>query len=882
MKPEPPRPMLIRAEAAYRDALADPRAGRRRAESVAGDARTAGDDEALAVALRAAGWAARELYDHDAASLHLDEAVRVASRSGFRDRLCEALITRSTVHLELGHDGHARRDLLAARRAAGERTLAEVAFAEALLEDAVGDYRAAVDAYRRALALMNDDRPDLRVKALNNLALTVLRLGRYQEAERRLNDAAAVAATYSPMATAIVAQSQAFVAVESGQPVEALRRFERAEGLLAAADLPLVELHLDKAAAFLSLRLLDEAAAAADRAVLEYEEHAGGSFMLGEALVLRARIALAQDDSERAITASSRAETLLRGQHRRGWRADAVLLSLKARVKNQGLTTDMITELDRIERTMARLGNVPSAVEAGVLQGQVCAALGRTRKAANAFDRAATNATRGPVLLRLLGRTAAARKAELHGDRRRVGRLCRSGLDELARYRSTFASPELRAKVAAYGKTLAELGLRSALQSGRVEGIWAWIERDRGTIFLRTEPSGSPSEPPPLLPELRALEKNLAALAPDHVVERATLSQRITRLEHRLRSHAWTSSGASMTWAAPSMTTLRSLRADIGGRVLLQYGLLDGRLIAVAVTSRRLRFAEIGPVRPVIDSGQQLAFALRRLSQLRARRSVDAAFTAARSELQTLAKALVLPFAEVVADADEVIVASPAALISIPWGVLDPLAERPVRVVPSAMSWWRTSGRVPKSDRVVLVEGPDLAGARDEVAAIASRYRLAEQLTGDAAACDAVREAATDARIVHFACHGRLRADSPSFSALLLADGPLTVHDLERLAQPAHHWVLAACDLGSPGRLTGGEELEGVLAALLFGGVGGIVAAIVSVPDLPTADFMVRLHQALSGGASLSEALQSARGHMDASDPAGFVTSVGFSCYGGG
>jgi CHAT domain len=93
--------------------------------------------------------------------------------------------------------------------------------------------------------------------------------------------------------------------------------------------------------------------------------------------------------------------------------------------------------------------------------------------------------------------------------------------------------------------------------------------------------------------------------------------------------------------------------------------------------------------------------------------------------------------------------------------------------------------------------------------------------------------------------------------------------------------VLAACDLGNPGHLAG-AELEGVLAALLFGGAGGVVAATVSVPDVPTGELMVGLHQALASGASLAQAVRLARDHVDRTDPVGFVTSTAFSCYGGG
>ena len=92
-------------------------------------------------------------------------------------------------------------------------------------------------------------------------------------------------------------------------------------------------------------------------------------------------------------------------------------------------------------------------------------------------------------------------------------------------------------------------------------------------------------------------------------------------------------------------------------------------------------------------------------------------------------------------------------------------------------------------------------------------------LVGESATGQAVLAAAEGAGLVHLACHGRLRTDSPWFSSIELADGPVTVHEVTALSRPAHRWVLAACELGHPGDLVG-PELEGMVGALLASGAG--------------------------------------------------------------
>jgi hypothetical protein len=73
------------------------------------------------------------------------------------------------------------------------------------------------------------------------------------------------------------------------------------------------------------------------------------------------------------------------------------------------------------------------------------------------------------------------------------------------------------------------------------------------------------------------------------------------------------------------------------------------------------------------------------------------------------------------------------------------------------------------------------------------------------------------AGIVHMAVHGDHPADSPLFSSRLLADGPLTVCDIERLRAVPRLVVLSACDDAVADVRTGGELLGTASAFLCIG-----------------------------------------------------------------
>ena len=106
-----------------------------------------------------------------------------------------------------------------------------------------------------------------------------------------------------------------------------------------------------------------------------------------------------------------------------------------------------------------------------------------------------------------------------------------------------------------------------------------------------------------------------------------------------------------------------------------------------------------------------------------------------------------------------------------------------------------------------------------------------------------------DADLVHLAAHGTFRADNPMFSSLRLADGPLSVHDFQRLARSPRIVVLTACSAARSG-VYGGDELLGTSVALLALGVRSVVAPFLPVRDDATRTFAVDLHTALALGAT--------------------------------
>ncbi|WP_143264400.1 CHAT domain-containing protein, partial [Amycolatopsis kentuckyensis] len=163
-----------------------------------------------------------------------------------------------------------------------------------------------------------------------------------------------------------------------------------------------------------------------------------------------------------------------------------------------------------------------------------------------------------------------------------------------------------------------------------------------------------------------------------------------------------------------------------------------------------------------------------------------------------------------------------------------------------------------------------------EAAALARRYPGARRFTGRTARVEPVLAALDGAALGHIAAHGVFRTDNPLFSALRLADGPLTVYDLERLASPPRQVVLSGCDSGRSA-VHAGDELLGLASALLALGTTSLVATVLPIPDDAGRALMVRHHRHLAAGCTPAAALARAQAELPDSPAAS-----SYVCYGAG
>jgi tetratricopeptide (TPR) repeat protein len=583
---------------------------------------------------------------------------------------------------------------------------------------------------------------------------------------------------------------------------------------------------------------------------------------VGEVDLTRAESALLAGDVVKARRLAGRARDRFRRHGNGRWRRNAELVLLQADLRHGRPLARLLPYARRLADQFAADGFPLQARTAQLLAAEMEERLGHVAAAVSLAAQAGAAGRSDPIPLRLHTRYVQARLALAHDNPIAARRSVRSGMAELAAYQSQFGGIDVQSASAVHGIRLAELDLRLALRGRAPAAVFAALERGRAASRrLRAVTPPADDEGANLLTELRRTVQSLQSKLSDPSLARdaATDRRRIADLQRALRSRSWQTGGTGH-WSRPtSIAALRTLVTE-GGRMLVSYASSEGRLVAVAVAGRRQRLFDLGPTDRVRELVTRVRADLDVLASIRISTGIlVAARTSLGHNLAELDRILVAPLRP----GDRRLVAVPTGvLLPLPWNLLPSLRGRPVEVAPSASTWLRAVSQGPASQPpgVSALAGPGLQQAVEEVMAIGSVWSGSEVLTEADATPVQLRKALSTADVVHVAAHGEHQPESPMFSSLQLAGGPVFAYEFDQTRQIADHVILSACNLGQSTVRTGEESL-GLTSVLLHLGTRCVVAGVARVNDGLAAQVMVRYHSRLAGGqdaaAALAEAVES-------------------------
>jgi hypothetical protein len=834
---------LSLAEEAIEQAQRDPV----RARTLALEALHDGDPEVVSVAERALGVVARELSDPAEALRHLRRAIAVAERSGLRQRAGEARMTHGLVLLYAGRSAAARREL---DRACDQLEGPERARAEAqraLVLQRLGDTDAALAAYRRAIAQLARAGDRLwEARARTNRGVLRAYQGAVTAAASDLERAEALYQELGEtLAAAQVRHNRGFVAARAGDVPAALGFYDQAEPVLRELGVPGWISLVDRCELLLSVPLVAEALALAERVVAELARLRMAAD-LAEARLQLASAQLLAGEPGAALATAAAAERAFAAQERPGWALLAAQLRLRTTLATGRRPPAWIERAGQLATALEAAGRREPALDARIAGAGLALELGR-RDPARALVAPARPRGGQPAGVRVRAWHAVGLGRLADGDRTGALRALEAAVRAGDQDRLALGATELRARAGVAQTAAARLGLRLALRDGSPAAVLRWSELLRGGAALR-RPVRPPDDP-----ELASLLAELRGVAAERLQRGDRgLARRQAVLEARLRARARHAPAGD---AAPlPRPTLGALRERLGERALVSWFTVDGLLHALVLTRRRSRVVAV-PDWPVGEL-DHLRFALSRT-------------TAIEPAASRLDDALLAPLGRELGDRELVLVPT-GALHHLPFAALPSCDGRPLSLAPSAWLWWTAAAAPPAAARRVLVAGPGLQHAEAELAALALPADTV--LSGAEATVAATVQALDGAGTAHVAAHGTFRADHPLFSSLRLVDGPLTGYDLERLDRAPRLVVLSACDAGLA---EPGEGLLGLAATLLPRGTATLVAGLGPVGDAAARRLMERFHAGLRAGRSPAAALAEAQ---QALGPAGAL----FACLGAG
>jgi CHAT domain-containing protein/tetratricopeptide (TPR) repeat protein len=796
----------------------------------------------------------------------------LATLLSYQERHSEALATINTLHSEASQLLEATTD--EALRADLRKVLGEAAIDAAVYlgyldqpERAIDTLRSAIDQLTEAAAFYD------RGRAHVNLGHLYTRTARYAAALREFDDA-----MMDILGTQEIADSD--------------------EQRWRAADV----LFLEQAIAHLSLNLLPEASADLDRAIPLFAQ-SGKQYEWGQAIYYRALLALQQNDTARADQLLNQAADLFTVLDNRYWlnyvqiarahvaevagapdAAQALLDQLLQEAVQPAPET--VLRWDASARCTAALLAVSGALRRGDRDG----ASAFVDQAAEWLERAAPQAEAAllyPHLsLRILharGRVARARNN--HGAARQYFQLA---VESVERQRASLPIEEFRTAFLADKNDLyADLAL-SMLDEPQptaetLDGVFAVVERARSRVLLE---------------RLLAVVDEAAAdqAAGDDSIERgAAMRQRLAWLYNQLLSEQPDSRAAGnlisdeiraceailqrlerrvSPWLAEAEpATLRTLQAALGSdeQALVYYRAGDEWMVFVVTAEAAQLVRRLCGAAELNTALADLRFQLGRVEvgEGYATRHAARLLHGARSTLQRLHDLLIAPVTEML-QCERLLIVPYGSLHLTPFHALWDgshylLEQFEVAYAPSASVEVVRRQRAPSGALATLaafaLRDSAIPQAEHEVRTAANHFATVQLFIDADANGGALRTAAANCDVLHFATHGLFRPDNPFFSALKLADGWVDVHEIYRLPLRARLVILSACESGAV-QVQGADEAIGLVRGFLGAGAQSLIVSLWNVHDASAAQIMAEFYTHLIGAKlAPAAALRAAQRH---------------------
>ncbi|QNK79802.1 CHAT domain-containing protein [Nakamurella sp. PAMC28650] len=802
---------------------------------------------------------------------HLDG--RAAADPVLRARILVALAYNNS---ELGHPDRAR--ALLEEASACPEVLPAVQVARGLILVRTGQPDAALADLDAAVAQL---RRSSTPESLEDLAGALINRGLLHIVAGRLAPAAADTAAAGAIArelhrgdiTFMADHNLGFVRYLAGDLPAALAAMEGAAIAWPRAAQDGVS-PLDRARVLASAGLIDAAGEHIDQA-LEFFRINRATADLVDAYSVRAELDLLAGHPEAAARAARRAEQTARRRGNVPAALAARTLRLQAvRAQRRAMAVDRSGA-----SAAARIGRARrDAIEAAALAAQL-GELGLDEEANTALllhgealldsgEVAAANEVAQVVRDRSGVRLATRLQArlldgelELAAGRRRAGLAhIRRGLDDLSKFQATFGSQDLQTAAAVHGRELAELGLRTAVETRSPAAIFQWLERARG-VSTRL-PAVRPPADPQFARELGEFRASYEQARQAVLSGRRdpALEVRVRRMRRQVQAMAWTAAGTGAVLRPLTLAAVqRRLAADPARPSIVAYIRGDGALHALVITGPRASFRRLGAFEEIQSRVRRVSADLDLLATQRVPEPVlRVARQSLAAGLDKVSGDLLEPIGGLLDDGP-LMVAGLGMLTTVPWGLLPALVGRPVSVTASvSAALGERKGREPRADRVLSVAGPGLPNGAAEAEQVAALYPGSTALVGDAATGAAVLGQVPDGGMLHIAAHGHHETESPLFSWVQLADGPLYGYDIAPNPSLPDHVVLSSCDVGRGDDDRPGGEPLGLAAALLRSGVSTVIAGVSRISDVVAAQTMVVYHQRLRSGDGPAVALAAA------------------------